>query len=282
MLHTRRTTAWTSHAYTPGQPVRIAGRAPDLCLVTLGRFFSTGRFDFQQMSPLHAIHVVAAGRGLMRVRGRPYAVEAGDVFTFFPGQLIQYHDAPRTPWRYTWFNLAGRGVTAALAEAGITPAHPHRQGDWASRLEPLFQEIVAAFDQPAVTPLVATSLGWRLVEALGRREAAPGPGPRPGSLAAAARFLMDQHFHDGITIAEIAVRLGASRSTLFRHFRGEFRIGPKGYLNALRLELARKLLRQSDSGLKGIAAACGYNSLAHFVRAFHKAFGRPPGRWRRT
>jgi transcriptional regulator GlxA family with amidase domain len=92
---------------------------------------------------------------------------------------------------------------------------------------------------------------------------------------------MDHHFRDGITVEALAGRLGVHRSTLFRQFHAEFGLRPKSYLDSLRLGLARELLSQSDSGLKQIASACGYNSLPHFVRCFHWATGRAPGAWRR-
>jgi len=258
-----------------------------LYLAVFGRFFSTGRFVFQQISPNHAIHVVESGQGVMRVGGIDYPVGPGDLFTFFPGDHVQYHDFPATPWRYSWFCLEGRRVAAVLAHAGITPGRPHVRGDWAGKLEPMFREIVVALDRPVVPPSCAAAWGWRLADALAGPQPAPGSsggsgGPGgPAGIAAAAQFLMDHHFRDGITIEDLADRLGVHRSTLFRHFHAEYRVNPKSYLDALRLGLARKLLRQSDSGLKGIAAACGYNSLPHFVRCFHRATGRPPGAWRR-
>ena len=279
MLQTRRTTAWSSRTYGPGGPVRVGGRAPQLFLAALGRFFSTGRFDFQQVARGYAVHVVASGRGVMRVRGVDYHVGAGDVFTFFPGDHVRYHDDPHSPWRYAWFHPEGPLAEAALAQVGVTRSRPHRHGDWATRLEPIFREIETVYVQDHVPATFAVAAAWRLIDALagGVAEDAPAQGP-----AAAARFLMDhQDLRDGLTIADAAARLGISRATLFRRFTQEFRIGPKAYLDGLRLDQARKLLRQSDSGLKAISAACGYNSLPQFIRAFHKMYGQSPGAWRR-
>ena len=279
MLHIHRTTAWTSKAYSPAAPVRIGGREPDLYVGTLGRFYSTGRFNYQQISPRHALHVVECGQGVMCVKGADHRVGAGDIFTFFPRNHVHYYDAPPTPWRYTWINLEGRLTNQALAQVGLTRAQPHLTGDWATLLEPLFQEIIAAYTPPNVSPAFATAAAWRLIHIL---EAHEPPPHRDADPAAAARFIMEHHFREGITIQDIAQRLRLSRATLFRHFRLQYRVSPKAYLESLRLAQAQKFLRQSNSGLKEIATACGYHSLPHFVRMFHKSMGQPPGAWRQT
>src|SRR5690606_689777 len=76
-----------------------------------------------------------------------------------------------------------------------------------------------------------------------------------------------------------------SPQTLARHFgisvRQLYRLmAPTGYAPAaliwrVRLELARKLLRQSAPGASviEIALSCGFKDPAHFSRAYHKAFG---------
>ncbi|MEI8195208.1 MAG: AraC family transcriptional regulator [Phycisphaerae bacterium] len=289
MLQISKTEAWHSDIYRTAGPVRWAGRTPGLYLSLLGRFCSTGRFVYQQVAPGYAIHVVQSGHGVMATKTKPYEVGPGDVFCFFPGHHYAYHDAPTTPWRYTWLVLEGSQVPKALRQVGLTADQPHLRGCLAwggangrngGEGAELFAEIQQVYRRPVIPAAYAIAAGWRLIDALSR-QAGPEPGV-PHGAAEAARFLIDRHGLEVLTVEELARQLGLSRSALFRQFRAAYGISPKQHLDAVRLERACALLRQSAAPLKQIAAACGYTSSQYFIRAFRRHCGQAPGTWRRV
>ncbi len=55
---------------------------------------------------------------------------------------------------------------------------------------------------------------------------------------------------------------------------------PAAYLTRWRMDLAAKRLRDGDESLHGVAHAVGYTSVYAFSRAFRRARGVPPGRYR--
>lgn len=83
------------------------------------------------------------------------------------------------------------------------------------------------------------------------------------------------------TIAELANEVGASRSALVERFTRYLSDPPMTYLTGWRLRLAAQALTSSSKGIADIAAAVGYESEAAFNRAFKRAFGSPPARYRR-
>lgn len=280
MMHRHRAATYTNEEYRTTPP-RLGRRAPELYLAMLGRFFSAGRFIFEQVSPVYAVHVVKSGQGVMTVAGRAYPVGPGDVFVFFPGQHLQYHDAPASPWQYTWFTLAGRAARRALASIGLTERQPHRAGgDWATRCEPVFREIAAAYTRPRIAPTFAVAAAWRLLDALAATDAPADPAA-PVDLPAAARFLMEHRYMELLTVADLARQLRVSRSTLFRQFAAVYRVSPKSYLDSLRIAEAQRLLKCSRSSFKEIAATCGFASAHYFSRAFRRHCGVSPREWRR-
>ena len=85
---------------------------------------------------------------------------------------------------------------------------------------------------------------------------------------------------DPWTIAELARRVGVSRSVLaerFRHFLG---VPPMAYLTRWRLQLGAQLLTSSSHSVAQISAEVGYESEPAFNRAFKREFGSPPARFR--
>ncbi len=84
------------------------------------------------------------------------------------------------------------------------------------------------------------------------------------------------------TIAELAKRVGASRSTLaqrFAHYVGE---PPMKYLADWRMRLAAKLLDSSNRSVLEVAVQVGYDSEAAFTRAFKRRYGNPPAQYRKA
>ena len=279
MLHVNRNSVWSSKIYRTSGPIHVADQSPALYLSCLGRFISTGRFVYQQVSPQCTLHVIESGRGTMISGGKSHDVGAGDIYAFFANHHYHYHDTPKTPWRYTWISLEGTQVSDVLEHVGITPESPLLHGDYANVLEKLFQEIAAVYQRPTITPTFAVAAGWRIIDALAD---AGADATQARSAAESARFIMDRQTHDVMSVERLAESLGLSRSALFRQFRETFGISPKEYQDALRISRAQSLLRQSSSSLKQVAIACGYTSSSYFIRAFRKHCGKSPGQWRQS
>jgi AraC-like DNA-binding protein len=95
-----------------------------------------------------------------------------------------------------------------------------------------------------------------------------------------ALALMHGQPTDAWTIAELARRVGVSRSVLadrFRHFLG---VPPMAYLTGWRLQLGAHLLKATSHSAAQIASEVGYESEAAFNRAFKREYGAPPARFR--
>jgi AraC-like DNA-binding protein len=83
------------------------------------------------------------------------------------------------------------------------------------------------------------------------------------------------------TIAVLAKEVGISRSALVERFTRYVSQPPIAYLIRWRLQLAARALAATSRGVAEIAADVGYESEAAFNRAFKRAFGLPPARYRR-
>lgn len=100
-------------------------------------------------------------------------------------------------------------------------------------------------------------------------------------VVANALALLHEQPHRRWTAAELAHEVHVSRSTLVRRF-GEL-VGepPLGYLTRWRIDVAARLLRETDETAGRIARRVGYTSEFAFSRAFARLRGEPPGRYRR-
>ena len=83
------------------------------------------------------------------------------------------------------------------------------------------------------------------------------------------------------TIDELAAAVHVSRSTLVRRFNELVGEPPGAYLTRWRMELAARLLRESEQSVGRISHLVGYTSEFAFSRAFSKHRDEPPGRYRK-
>jgi AraC-like DNA-binding protein len=88
---------------------------------------------------------------------------------------------------------------------------------------------------------------------------------------------MEDSFLQNPTIAEISRYANLSEYYFFRNFRSAFQFSPYQYLLQLRLEHARKLVKQKML-IQDIADACGFPDTPSFSKAYKKKFGFSPSK----
>ncbi|WP_431982285.1 AraC family transcriptional regulator [Streptomyces qinglanensis] len=83
------------------------------------------------------------------------------------------------------------------------------------------------------------------------------------------------------TVETLARRAGLSRAAFARRFTALVGEPPMAYLTRWRMMTAARLLRDSGAPLTTVAARTGYGSEYAFAKAFKRAYGQAPGRYRR-
>lgn len=82
------------------------------------------------------------------------------------------------------------------------------------------------------------------------------------------------------TVDDLAKQAGLSRSALSERFTSVLGQAPMQYLTRWRMQVAARLLTDAVAKVSAVALEVGYDSEAAFSRAFKKAVGVPPARWR--
>ena len=100
------------------------------------------------------------------------------------------------------------------------------------------------------------------------------------SVVEQSRLLVTEKADYGLTVEEIAGRIGISVGTLISRFRQECDHTPKEMLIRWRMEFACELLKNTHEEVASIAAKCGYADHSTFTTAFRKFTGESPSRWR--
>ena len=93
---------------------------------------------------------------------------------------------------------------------------------------------------------------------------------------AAAAELAKRRLGDPLRVADLAEAACMSEPTFYRAFQNEFGQTPLAYLTGLRIERARRLLRDPRRTVTDVAASVGFGSVSHFIRVYRDHVGRTP------
>ncbi len=104
--------------------------------------------------------------------------------------------------------------------------------------------------------------------------------PHHDELMIDAQQWLHEHFVEPLSFAEVARHLGMSQRTLNRRFKLATGMSPGRYLQQLRLEQARELLRDSNLPIAEIAVSVGYRDIGYFSTLFREHMAQSPTAYR--
>ena len=234
---------------------------------------------------LHAmVEIIAPSEGTLQVMldGSRLDVMPGQVVVIFPG----------TPHRYP-SGEACRGIAILflpelLSGQGwdfttLRPASPILElskldADVGYCLKRL-GEMAASKTNIELASAYLSLLFLRILPALRPEECSV---PTMGDLLYRAMQYISQNIAAPLSIRGVAHELGVNTYYLSRILNRKLHMNFREYLNALRIERAKKLLRATSRSIEDIAAACGFSNLRTFDRVFSEACAVTPRDFRKA
>ena len=90
---------------------------------------------------------------------------------------------------------------------------------------------------------------------------------------------MKAHFNQNISLDEIAYEAGLSKFYFSREFKKVTGMTPVTYINSLRCNEAKKLLKKNKFTIKEISEKCGFYNYSYFTKTFKKHIGTLPSEY---
>jgi AraC-like DNA-binding protein len=108
------------------------------------------------------------------------------------------------------------------------------------------------------------------------------PNGEGARLLESVRSRVLAHPARSFTVEALAAEFGMTRSHFSHFFRARTAMTPARFITEVRLREAARLLLETRSPLKQIAAACGFANVNHFSKVFRRFYQRSPGSYRPT
>lgn len=96
------------------------------------------------------------------------------------------------------------------------------------------------------------------------------------------KSIIDEFYHTGITLDEIAERMNMTPEYLGTKFHKELGMSFKAYIKDVRINKAKELLRSTSLKLYEIAEKVGYTDAKYFSKVFKETTGQLPADYRKT
>jgi len=255
-------------------PKRLESR----CLI-----YNYGRLSrFEHMHSRYEIVAPTSGRILARMDGREYTVSPGDMLVVFPGVPHSYDPAETSEgFMLTFYSemLSELGDAMAEVQPGQPLVHLEEHDHDVAYCFGRLTEMAGGKVDESLAQAYLTLLFIRLTDVLELEKADPASSKE---LLYRAMQYISQNLSQPLNIRQTAHALGVNSYYLSHVLNERLHMGFRAYLNALRIERARRYLRVTSWSIEEVAGACGFLTLRTFDRVFLELCGCTPREFRKN
>ena len=216
----------------------------------------------------YQILFVVSGTGELHCDGKTYPLSRGCAFFTGVGQPSEYVDTGELVTAFLTFK--GFAMEMLLDHYGCG-SFLFVQGLNLEKYLSMIRDIIREYYEQKREG-VLSAMTYRFVTDFFEQQSVSMPSP----LEQLCRY-MERQFAQKITLAQLAEEAGMSVSKLCHDFRREYGCTVFTYILDLRLTYARSYLRNSrQARTRDVAAACGFEDVSYFCKAYKKKFGITP------
>ena len=256
------------------------------------------QYGYERCEPLHSFgpavynhfifHYILSGQGQLRSTDSSgstniYHLEAGQGFLIWPHQTNRYIADAQNPWTYSWVEFDGLRAKELITYSGLTFNYPVYIAQNDEARQKMADELLRITRSEDRAPLRLIGHLYLFVDALinssSVKRKISGGTLRDFYVREALQYI-GLHYHESITVEDIAEYCNIHRNYLGKIMRSVFDESPQEFLIRYRMNKACELLKITDRPIGEISTMVGYPNQLNFSRAFKKHMGVPPREWR--
>ncbi len=138
----------------------------------------------------------------------------------------------------------------------------------------LFSALLSTYTPIKASGYASFAILYEILSILEREENAISSVPEK---VLKAKEFMDSNFSNpSLSVSGISDYLKISEVYLRREFKACFGVSPLSYINSLRFEYAKSMLKTGYYSVSEVSEKCGFSSLSYFSASFRKEMGISP------
>lgn len=226
------------------------------------------------MNYLYCFNIVVSGTATLNMNGKSYPLSSGVGFFAFPH--TEYTVTDYSDYRYVYISFVGTDAAAILSDLGVSADSAVVEG--LSDVKEHFMSAVSRVNQGNANLLTESMLLYVLAAVRDVKCASASGGER--SLYNQIISYVDVHYSDtDLSLSKIGEVFSYSEKYVSTLIKKNMSIGFSIYLNRLRIEKAKLLMRGSSASIREISESCGFSDPLYFSKVFKKYTKKTPSEY---
>jgi AraC-like DNA-binding protein/mannose-6-phosphate isomerase-like protein (cupin superfamily) len=225
-----------------------------------------------------------SGSGRLEIPDKSYTVKAGEAFIVeIPSNHRYYIPEDSEGWEFMFITLVGREAAECWRLMKEQNGPVLKLPPDSKLIQLLLKIYQDTYDQKITDTYYASAKAYEFIMECYRfiRNIEKTTNGFSLQITKALSFIQT-HYHEPITLDEIAALSGFSRYYFIKQFQHQLNMTPVQYLTKIRIQKAAELLRSTSYSVTDIAAQVGYANANYFNKVFRKAVGVSAGTFRNS
>lgn len=224
----------------------------------------------------YMIHYITEGEGIYQVHQHTYHLKKGDAFLIRPGEPIYYKADDVHPWCYAWIGMQGVKIESYLERTSFAYSPIIHYEDNQNMLSKVYVKMEKAFHSTKssrdleINAALYEFLSF-LIDAF--------PNEKQSFIHTDEHYIEEilsycmNHMDEKIQVQVLAKQIGLDRSYMTRLFKKNMGVSLKEYILSLKIQEAKKMLKETDLPIHIIARSIGMEDALYFSRLFKEKEG---------
>ncbi len=235
------------------------------------------------LKPHYLIHYVLSGKGVFRIAGEVYPLEAGCGFLIEPGQLSFYQADEKEPWTYIWVGFSGSRAEEYVNSLGISARRPVFRSENSDELYGIVRDMMDHNTFGMMNELRRNGLLHIFLSVVAQSTPVTekDEANKANQYVRRAVEFIQRNYCNPIRVTDVADYVCINRSYLYTLFENSLGMSPQQFLATYRLTKAAEMLMLPNLPVESIALSCGYQDPLVFTKAFKQMKGVSPTTYRK-
>lgn len=254
---------------------------PYLNLLHVGWEKCKPNYTFANQRNMYLIHYIKSGKGVLQVNNINTKLSAGSVFLIRPNQLATYTSDKNDPWEYYYFAFHGSLSEELISQSCFKDNHICtilKNDTFSSKIQAAALEIDSIQDNTFLSMKYLFDLFYFL-SPISQKEKVDINSKNTRYISAVQEFIMF-NYSKSIKVSYLAEMINLNRSHLLRVFKTYTGMSIEEFIIHIRIQEAKRFLRETDFSVAYITKLVGYNNYSSFFRMFKNIVGLTPTEYR--
>lgn len=240
--------------------------------------------DIDYIPEYNKFYYIIDGEGWLRIGDNEYYPKPGQLFLMPAGVIQSYSTTSEFTFLKYWCHFTAKINDINLFDIIKTPIYIDVPND--SQLKPLFRNLVLNYEKDTFSSILATRgamfqiLAWYF-EHIDIKSINLSSYSSTYELLEVLAYI-EKNLSKNITVDELSRIVHFHPNYFTRFFKEHIGCSPIQYINGLRLNKAKQLLRNTTLSIKEITDLIGFNDPSYFSRVFKKNTGLSPLEYRNS